>query len=137
MDRKIKSKTVKRLVRLRLEKSLKAKLKERDKKIKEDQKELRYHLYRDKPKVKADEIIYLSDNYDTPYMFVEGHTLWWGLKRSWLGFKIGKVKGEDGGDMEEQRRQRECAVKIQDLQSLLKLPVEDFSRIGVTKDKDI
>ena len=120
------------MVQARLEKSLKKKLQDRDRVARSQQKELREFVLtrKDNPsveeKVKPDEIVNLEDNYNSPYMFITGDRLWGGLKRSWKGYKIGKVKGEDGGDIIEQQRQRECAVKVQELQKLLRTDVDEF-----------
>ena len=37
------------------------------------------------------------------------------------------------GDVIEQKRQRECAVKVQEIQGLLRLDIDDFSHIGISK----
>ena len=114
-----------------MEQTLKRKLREQERQAKASQKELREYLLtkKDMPPrqaVKADEIISLADNYDSPYMFTYGWVLWGGLKRSWLGYKIGKRLGEEGGDRLEQIRQKECAVKVQKIEKLLNVDVDEF-----------
>ena len=117
-----------------MEKTLKRKLKKEDFKLRQEQKELRDYLNnKKKPNiVKPEDIVNLIDYPDSPYMYVKGSNLWQGLKDSWLGYKIGKRKG-GLGDVIEQKRQRECAVKVQEIQNLLRLDIDDFSHIGISK----
>ena len=117
-----------------MEKTLKRKLKKEDFKLRQEQKELRDYLNnKKKPNiVKPEDIVNLIDYPDSPYMYVKGSNLWQGLKDSWLGYKIGKRKC-GLGDVIEQKRQRECAVKVQEIQNLLRLDIDDFSHIGISK----
>lgn len=121
-----------------MQKTLKQKLAKEDKRLKAEQKELRDYLLtnnkerKKKERVKPGDIVNLIE-YDSPFIIVRGSQMWRGLKNSWTGYKIGLRFGEKGGDVVEQRRQRECAVKIQELQSLLNVDVDDFSRIGISK----
>lgn len=120
------------MVQARLEKSLQKKMKEENRIIRSQQKELKEFVLtrKDKPssveKVQPDEIVNLANNYDSPYMSIKGAQLWGGLKRSWQGYKIGKRLGEDEGDVFEKERQKECAVKVQELQKLLRTDVDEF-----------
>ena len=118
-----------------MERTLKRKLRKEDFKLRQEQKELRDYLLHKKSKpdiVKPEDIVNLIDYPDSPYMYVKGSNLWQGLKDSWLGYKIGKRKG-GLGDVIEQKRQRECAVKVQEIQGLLRLDIDDFSHIGISK----
>lgn len=120
------------MVQARLEKSLQKKMKEENRIVRSQQKELKEFVLtrKDKPssveKVQPDEIVNLANNYDSPYMSIKGAQLWGGLKRSWQGYKIGKRLGEDEGDVFEKERQKECAVKVQELQKLLRTDVDEF-----------
>ena len=122
---------IRKMVQARLEKSLQKKMKEENRIVRSQQKELKEFVLtrKDKPtveKVQPDEIVNLSNNYDSPYMSIKGAQLWGGLKRSWQGYKIGKRLGEDEGDVFEKERQKECAVKVQELQKLLRTDVDEF-----------
>lgn len=123
---------IRKMVQARLEKSLQKKMKEENRIVRSQQKELKEFVLtrKDKPssveKVQPDEIVNLANNYDSPYMSIKGAQLWGGLKRSWQGYKIGKRLGEDEGDVFEKERQKECAVKVQELQKLLRTDVDEF-----------
>ena len=136
MGLKKSNKTLRRLVQARIAAVQKRKARIDDRKLIAEQKELRDYLITKKDKVRhivqPNEILNLMDNEESPYILVRGSSLWKGLKDSWLGYKIGKRKGSLG-DIEEQRRQRECAVKVQEIQSLLGVDVDDFKHIGISK----
>jgi hypothetical protein len=128
---------LKRRIRARMQVIKNQKLKKEDKFLRAQQKELRDYLLHRKEKPKAvgfDEIVNLADRDDSPFMYIQGAVLWNGLKKSWMGYKIGKRFGQEGGDPEEQRRQKECAIKIQTLQELLRVDVDDFTHIGISKE---
>src|SRR5690606_6276055 len=128
---KVKSnKIIRRMVKARMEKTLKRKLQEQNRRAHADQKELREFVLtrKDKPqveRVKPDEIISLMEDYNSPYLSMKGIMMWRGLERSWLGYKIGKVVGESG-DVFEKERQKEYALKVQELQRLLRVDVDEF-----------
>lgn len=114
-----------------MERNAKKKLKEQDIAVRAQQKELREFVLTRKDKVKEelvqpDEIVSLADYYNSPYMTIQGIHLWRGLKRSWQGYKIGKRLGESG-DVFEKERQKECAIKIQEIQKLLRAEMDEFS----------
>jgi hypothetical protein len=136
------NKNVQALVRARMERVARQRSRKEDKRLRAEQKELRNYLLTNKEKrwedrVKPGDVVNLVEDDDSPFLWTYGGVLWRGLKNSWTGYKIGKRYGELGGDVEEQRRQRECAVKIQTFQELLRVNVDDFSRIGVYKGKDL
>jgi hypothetical protein len=132
------NKNVQALVRARMNRIALQKSRKEDKRLRAEQKELRNYLLTNKEKrwedrVKPGDVVNLVED-DSPFLWTYGGVLWRGLKNSWTGYKIGRKYGELGGDVEEQRRQRECAVKIQTFQELLRVDVDDFSRIGISKD---